>query len=550
MGLWAPLNASAQAQLSVTPDRSTIAENETLTLTVRYENGNSRNSPDFSPLQANFDILGNSQSSQYVNNNGRVTQFIQWVLTLAPKQSGKLLIPPIQLDGAQSSPFSITVTQAQQQARGEQIVFLETFVSSKDVYVQEQFLITIKLYVKENITDFNAAKFAIPNTDIQELPQAQYQTTIGHSRYAVYEMRFAVTPDTSGTLEVPSYLWSMQTSAAPTNRFGMGGGKTTLHRLHTEALSINVKPRPQNYPANAPWLPAREVTIHSAWSQNPPHFTVGEPVTRTITLSAKGLSGEQLPPITAEINNSNFTFYPDQPKIESSTDDQGKLGSRTQSMAIVPNTAGSLRLPAINITWWNTQTNKLEVATLPEETITVAPAAINKNTPPPSAILPTQLPSAPPTTSNAGTPVAYQTTAGFWPWLCALLLMGNAIQLAMYLWPRRTQRTLTTNPQPTNSSLKTVIAAAQKNDAHACHQALHQWFRQTYPKPTHNLQSTLQELWGEDLGREITTLDEYLFKNSATPWQGRALANLIARLAEPTRPKNAPDLPTLYPASN
>ncbi|MDZ7922902.1 MAG: BatD family protein [Marinagarivorans sp.] len=546
--LWAASPAMAQERLTATPDRTTMAENETLTLTVRLENTSRSASPDFGPLTTNFEVLGNHQTSQYMNNNGQVTSYVQWTVTLAPKQTGKLLIPPLSVGDTQSQPITINVNPAAQQARGTQAAFLETSISNHDIFVQQEFTITVKLYVSENILDFNAESFSVANADIEELPRSQYQTTIGHSVYQVYELRFAVTPSASGPLEIPSYLWTLQTSSMPASRFGFNQGNPNLHRLKTEAFSLNVKARPDNYPANAPWLPARELTLAANWSQNPPRFTVGEPITRNITLTAKGLSGDQLPPVSLNLNETDFKVYPDQPKIETGTNGEGKYGSRNQSMAIVPNRAGQLTLPAVEVTWWNTQTNQLETASLPAETINVQPALATKAGPA-TAILPPQttpLPQAASATNSTGEPVMVQT-AGWWPWACAALLILNAVQLALWLQARKPKTARRQITAPSASPLAGAISAAKNNNAQACHQALRQWGRNYHPHAS--LRQALQDAGANSaLLMELDGLDAFLFKAAtAEVWNGQTLAQQLGSLAPKARAENQTNMASLYP---
>ena len=548
LSVLAALPAMAQERLTATPDRTTMSDNETLTLTVRLENTSRSVSPDFGPLTTNFEVLGNNQTSQYMNNNGQVTSYVQWTITLAPKQTGKLLIPPLSVGDTQSQPITISVNAAEQQARGTQAAFLETSISSQDIFVQQEFTITVKLYVSENIIDFNAESFAVANADIEELPRSQYQTSIGHSRYQVYELRFAVTPSASGPLEIPSYLWTLQTSSMPASRFGFNQGSPNLHRLKTEAFSLNVKSRPDNYPANAPWLPARELTLEANWSQNPPSFTVGEPITRNVTLTAKGLSGEQLPPISLNLNEADFKIYPDQHKIETGTDSEGKHGSRNQSMAIVPNRAGQLTLPALEVVWWNTQTNQLETASLPAETINVQPALANKAGPA-TAILPpqtTQLPQAA-SDNNTGETVIVQT-AGWWPWACAALLILNAVQLALWLQARQSKTARTAPAVPSASPLAGAINAAKNNNAQGCHQALRQWSRNHHPHAS--LRQALHAAGANDaLLMELDQLDAFLFTATKTDaWNGQAMAQQLGSLTPKMQRADQTSIASLYPA--
>ncbi|WP_054112683.1 BatD family protein [Marinagarivorans algicola] len=556
--------AQAAERLSVQADRSTIAENETLTLTVKYQNGRSKSAPDFSRLKDNFDILGNNQSSQYINTNGQVTSVVQWTLTLAPKQAGKILIPPLSLGQAQSQPINISVHKAKALPKGSQVVFLETHVSTDQAYVQEEFIVVLKLFFRENIVDFDAEPFTIKGASFEELPRAQYQKNIGHATYNVLEMRFAVTANASGTLDAPSFLWNLRSSSAPANRFGMSSGRTTLHRLRTDPFTITVKPRPDSYPASKPWLPAKMLTLSEKWSEQAPQFTVGEPVTRTITLTARGLTGEQLPPIADAINSDDFKFYPDQPKITSDTDDQGKLGARSESMAVIPTRAGTLTLPAVEISWWDTQSDSLQVATLPAKTITVK-AATAKPEQSLSAVLPTtEIPTMAQTADNTQPQVIYQTSAGYWPWLCAALIILNIVQaLVWILWfkkrPHAEQQAA--NNIPSQPSLTPAITAANNNDAKGCHHALNQWlYRHTQTAGTYNAQPcniqpcNVQQYFAKTnadsaLLSELKQLDGALFKPANSPWVGKALANALTQYSQKaaTNTKEQP-LAALYPA--
>ncbi|HEY7774443.1 MAG TPA: BatD family protein [Marinagarivorans sp.] len=544
-------NVASAEQLTASVDRSTIAENETFTLIVKYQDGNNKGAPDFSPLRDSFDILGNNQSSQYMNTNGRITSFVQWSLTLAPKQAGKALIPPLSMGNVQSRPITMTVTKAQAVPAGAKTVFIETDISTDEVYVQEEFTVTLKLYFKESITEVNAADFVVENASIEELPRSQYQTTVGHSTYQVIALRFSVTPESSGTLQIPSYLWNIRTSTSPNSRFSMGSGRSTLHRVKTDAFEVNVKPRPQNYPVTAAWLPAKELTISEAWSDKPPRFTVGEPVTRTVTVKARGLTGEQLPPITAKLSSDNFKFYPDQPVISSDLDESGKMGTRKESMAIVPSRAGEQTLPAIELTWWDTRTEQLQSATLPARTVTVAPARATPEQSLSSVLPATQLPISKGSASN--TEVVYKTQAGFWPWLCGLLLALNGLQLALWLLRRQAQKSSPTDNEPTgvdrSESFNSVVRSAQSNHARECRQALSRWCRSADPSAGNVRAYFIRRGASKTLVDALDELDSHLFAASSSSWQGAALAQALKDWNQDYRRESTnASLPALYPA--
>lgn len=550
--LWLAASGYAQAAtLSAVPDRTQMFANETLVLTVKYENGNSNNAPDFSPLKQSFDILGQNQSSQYVNTNGRVSSSVQWVLTLAPKSSGKLLVPPLSLDGVQSKPATIEVKAASAQPKGSEVVFIETSVDKQSVYVQEEFIVSLKLHFRENIIDANAEDFVVPNAEIVELNRSQYQTTLVHTPYQVIHLRFAVKPQASGTLEIPSYLWTLRTSASA-NRFA--ASRSTLHRLRTDALSIEVKPKPASYPAHAPWLPAKALNLSESWSQNPPQFTEGEPITRNITITARGLTGEQLPPLKLDDGQGAFKYYPDQPAINSDHDDRGTTGSRQESYALVPNQGGTLTLPAITVTWWDTTTDQLRTAQLPAREINVAPAKASSpsESAAKTAVLPESFQDKKPEVSPAPSQAVTVVANPYWQWatIASLLLNFALIAVAVSLWLRLKAAPLQAVAQAvqTQVSLGSAIKAAQANQAHATYSQLQLWLKQ------HNAGADVLTGFkrlgaGDNLLSAVQELDRSLYgpSTSASDWRGNALAEALKSF-KPAATKASSAL-KLYPSA-
>ncbi|MBD4430644.1 protein BatD, partial [Xanthomonas citri pv. citri] len=62
-------------------------------------------------------------------------------------------------------------------------------------------------------------------------------------------------------------------------------------------------------------------------------------------------------------------------------------GSREEREALVPEQAGRIELPALEVVWWNTREDRLERTSLPPRTLEVA-AAPQAEAEPPAAALP------------------------------------------------------------------------------------------------------------------------------------------------------------------
>lgn len=101
--------------------------------------------------------------------------------------------------------------------------------------------------------------------------------------------------------------------------------------------------------------------------------TVGVPITQTITITAEGLTPEQITPLDFT-ESTKYRTYPDQPQLSQSLSNSGIVSQRVESRAIVPSQSGTIILPAINLKWWDIETQKEQTAELPSLTLDVLPA--------------------------------------------------------------------------------------------------------------------------------------------------------------------------------
>lgn len=480
------VQASAQS-LTAQADRTNITINETLTLTVRFEGGQPQSEPNFSPLSGQFDILSRQQSSQHSVVNGTVSTSTQWILMLAAKNSGQILIPPFELEGQTSRPITINVTTPAPKPGDTSItddVFVEVSTDKNTVFINEQFLLTFTLYFNKSIDSLDKPPFELPNARIEELKRVDYQKTINNKRYGVAEYRYVVFPDSTIDIDIPKQTWTVRTSETPNaGRFSVRRGHTKLYRAKTQALTVKVKPKPDSYPANASWLPAKEVTIRDNWSRSPEQLKVGEPITWTITIDANGVSSEQLPPILEGLVPNGFKAYPDQPNHETQLTADGIIGRRVESVAIVPNEAGELNIPAIELSWWDTEENTVKTAKLPAKTITVKGALTNNGS---NSFAPQADASAEPGAIELIGAEAVYKGPSYWYWLLVTFLLLGNVGFAYCWWQLKSKQPAQAKPhnlagEKPSSSVKQLIALCDRGDAKALRAGLLQWGRAKWP---------------------------------------------------------------------
>ena len=394
--LWADVRASLS--------RTTIQEGDTVTLNLLASGDVDDADPDLSVLADSFDILGTGSSHSTSIVNGKISSSRQWQVELMPKHKGEITVPAISVGTHRTAALTLTVT-AQPQAvvagAGEP-VFIRTQLLPADepVYVQQQLRYTLQLFYRQRLYDGSFDGPQIDNALVERLgDDLQYQTTVNGSQYQVIERRYAIFPEQSGTLEIAPVTFtgrlagqarqrmpSMQMDDMMERFFGSSSmtspGKRL--RLRGEGFRVDVQPRPATF-SGQHWLPSEQLVLTDSWAAAPPEFRAGEPVTRIITLQAKGLESSHLPDIALD-DSPGMRLYPETPVYENHTDGEWVIGSSQHTFAYVPTTAGTQTIPAITIDWWDTATGEQKTAGLPAWTINVEPGdgVINAQLPPPT----------------------------------------------------------------------------------------------------------------------------------------------------------------------
>jgi len=238
--------------------------------------------------------------------------------------------------------------------------------------------LTLRLHFSVDLKSGNLSAPDLPGATIEKIGQdKQSDSIINGKRYRVVEQTYAVTPQESGSfmIDAPIFSGDIMTSSKQRSNF-LSFAQTKPVSVRGNAISLTVKPTPASYPPQDPWLPSELLTLHQEWPENTGRFTVGEPITRTITLTAVGLTKAQLPEIIMP-ETPGIKVYPDQAQLNSNLTAIRLVSQKVQNFALVPSYAGEFMLPEISITWFNTVTNKTQFATLPAQKITVQAGAVS-----------------------------------------------------------------------------------------------------------------------------------------------------------------------------
>ena len=362
-----------EGQVEVSVDRTEMARGETLTLTIRVFQQRQNIQLDLSPITGSFDILSTRTSSQIRSINNQVESWVDYIITLFPTEEGELVIPSLNINGAQTTPITVNVVNAgPNSSQGNNELFLETEVNKESVFVQEQLLFTIRLhYTISGIRNPQFTELEMPNTVIQLIGSPnQYEKLIDGVRYGVYEKRYVIFPQRSGPLEIPDILFRGEVTDGSSN-FVFRNLNTQRVTAYIEGTTIEVKERPASAMNLPYWLPASNVSIAETWSTNVENLRVGDTATRTLTLVAEGLDGAVLPLFSpTAIGGANL--YPDPADIQRTFVEGMIVGTRVERTAIVPTASGFIDVPEIAIPWWDITTDTQQYARVPATRLTIA----------------------------------------------------------------------------------------------------------------------------------------------------------------------------------
>ena len=522
--LWSNLSF---AELSATADRRTIAIGETLRLTLLGDAGEQPAEIDLTPLNRDWEILSRSSATnaRFINGQNQVTRTLE--MELAPLREGTLTIPSLTAGGRSTTPLAIRVNPEPVVAPGDELVLFDASVGESSVFVQSEVILTVTLQQAIALDGLEISNFDIPDAVVENLERRSFQRRVGNRTWLVTELRYAVYPQKSGALRIPAIGFTAREVQPGRSLLGARLGRRL--RMASEPLEIKVKSVPTSFPGEV-WLPARALTLEENWSIDPASLTVGDSTTRTLTLTARGLQGSQLPPLSSvqgAINIPELRFYPDQESIDQIELAEGLQGRRVQSEALVARSGGTWTLPEIRVPWWNIETNRLEFATLPARTVVVTAIQTADQT---------NDPTIAPSASPAG------TTLSLWLWAVSAAGWLVSLALGILLWLSR-RHTAGHSPAPGGATAKSgsvrqalveIRKAAAQEDAALLRKAILQWADLHHERGFSSLEA-LARVSTESLATRLRAVDRSLYGDGELV---SALEGLIDMLREEPAPES------------
>ncbi|MEZ5471626.1 MAG: BatD family protein [Marinicella sp.] len=501
--------AWAQAEIKATVDRQEIFFGESLTLTI-VSDQNTNSQPDFTMLDAVFHVGQTSKSSSTQIINGSMSSQTSWQVLLVPKSMGSHIIPPLEVDGERTEAIKIEVKKPDPNAQAKGDIFIEIETNKTSAFVQEEILLTVRLMYAINLKNGALSEPSADGVIVQPINKGTNYTTQRDGRsYQVLERKYAIFVENSGPLTLNPLVFDGEVIDNSRPSYGLFQRGRPIRQV-SEMLELDIKQIPQEF-VSKDWMPAKQVTLTQSWSQDKP-YRVGEPITRTINISAIGLSETQIPDL--EIGNINGArIYQDKTDTMTRTDGQQLIATKTIKYAVIPNQHGELTIPELTLEWYDTnnqtaQKTVIEATSLrieaAEASTTQAPKAINFN---PVDIPATQVVPVVEESLTDGDVRLWQTLT----WVFA----GLWILTAVFLW-RKPKKVLVEaeQTQPINQvSLKQLNRASTTQ----VQQKLIAWWNQQYQQKNTNLGQITQQLADGEMKQAIEQLQQQLYGQSNNP---------------------------------
>jgi len=534
---------TALAALNVSVDRNPVNIEDTFQITVEATEDVS-GEPELDKLADSFDILGVSQSSSYQFGTGGNRRSIKRIITAQAKQAGIITIPSVQWDSLSSAPLSLKVLPAGKRSSSNSSFYVELSSSNDSPYVQGQVILTAKAFSNKQFGNGQFENPKMPDGLVAKRASSEdqlYKTTIDGVPHLVQERRFILYAERSGNFDIGSVLFQGHFATGRRDLFGQS--QTVPKRVRSNGLSINVKAVPNG--AKQPWLPAKQLTLSHYLSEG--DFNVGEPITLTLSTIADGLMAEQIPDFDLALPK-NLKAYPDQPEIDTNWSNGSVTAQRTDKIALIPTQPGHYKLPPIQLHWWNTQTDKAEVATIDGISFEVGGVAASTNTDSASTSPAPERDAALPEQSADNAPAA--SSDPIWKYLSAVLAAAWLITLlALILALRRTPHSkpvAAAKPSIASISKKQLLKSLKKAPPQEVAEQLVHWARGDIGSSINTIGQIIAYA-DKPLQEALEELNAQLYCAEASSWNSDKLIAALQAFELSIEKKPEQAQPKLYP---
>ncbi|MBR2137062.1 MAG: BatD family protein [Alphaproteobacteria bacterium] len=551
-------------------DKTEVAYGEPIELKIVYDGTDvSSVRPDLDDLRRDFSIYSSSSSVQTSIINGKSETRKSWSIGLMPRKEGKIIIPEISVGNNKTSALEINVLSPDSsveiepekqtnQAQSTPDVYVELTLDQPKPYVQQEVNAVLTIHDKKGIQLSREPLFF---GDDQWIIRSLGQPAVDYKNNNEREIKFyyALFPQKSGVIRIPEvqidgYYESFTQNSTKPSTIGdlfrlfeididhMFGVQKPIS-VRTKSEKVEVQPIASGF-ENLWWLPAKNAAMAAKWDMMKPEFKVGQAVSREITFVAQGVDEAQMPEISLN-SISEVKLYPEKPQISSFVDDGFVSSKLVMRVVYIPQKSGEIMIPAIEIPWFNTETQQMEKAVVPAQKITVKPdgssladdkqisAQIKETDSFDTAMkMPKKEPARP--------------QNNLWLWLGIVGAFLAGMMISFCIMRPKVNRALTSKHE---NALKQIRQALERQDYRALRDSLLAFAKQTFPqeKVVH-IQDLCALLHNEEFSAQMNLLNGILYADQTAQLDADLILSVLKNAAKRKndQPSEKEPLPKLY----
>lgn len=523
-------------------NQTTLSTNEVFNFKVVYMGTASRDDFDASVLNQDFTTGQVQYGTSRYSINGDTTIRTEWNVSLATNKTGNVVIPSFTVNGAKTQPISLHVSKDPSTPNQDDLIEFQDSISKHTLYPKEMATLRTRLVVKADPRGLQNTKIIPPTGDGLSITPIgepkQYQKLVNGIEATIVDQNYQVTATEHGkhTLHPPRLTATLIDVSRAT-----GARRIVPVNVYSGDIELNVLEKPASF--SGVWLPTQSLKLQQGWQNSDGDMMdvssgkidakVGQPITRILALVVKDVSAENLPELKIDYPKS-VRVYAEKPKF--GQDKQGNT-VMTLKQVLMPKKSGSINLPAVNVPWWNSQTNKEETATVKGLTLATA---VDENAPvqaPTSEITTASTNQAmtmdgktTPPTNTLSTPT--MVTAGYWPYLTALFAVLWLLTLILLIRKHK-QKPAAEITQPTIKADNNNLASVLKNqDGAKIHSEISQWLAE-HP----NLSSELTQA----IKAELSEVMAAFYSKKRRDYDTGPLLALLKKAEKEVKKKNKND---------
>ncbi len=408
--LFLAVTLSAQVRLTAQTDKTDLALDDDLTLTVQVTGVNGNVVMPQLPSLPAFNVYSREMAQSTVN--GRTTLSFRYLMV--PRFVGRTSIGPVTFSyggktyktdpiniriyksatAAQASPQptrhharaakTITSTDigplpplekelaTRAYAHGNEPYFLVSAISNKNPYPGQSFTLAVRFYYATPFYEASYHNPAVSNLFMEESKAAQGRQNINGTAYNYEEKRYELSAVSAGKASIGAATVEYRTSSGGDSLFDRFFGGAMVSKPVTVAskpITLQVKALPVNKPASFYGAVGNGFTLTAQVDKS--RVEAGDAVTLSVTAegpgSLKTTRDLQFPPM------AGITAYPAAAQT-GFVDNNPSRGYKTFKTILVPNTSGQYTIEGIAWSYLDPATGTYKTLTIRPITLQVSPS--------------------------------------------------------------------------------------------------------------------------------------------------------------------------------